>query len=216
MKCFLNHMNPMNQICFITDVRRDEDTYHVTYADGESLEFPVTEETTNLLESRLEKQVIKGYKKLNFLEHFQKDYFPIVATSILLQEVTTAFLLYHVFHSNESQASYYSSIVYGYVFLNVYLTLYKSKLDNKINVLSSDIEPLLDRMEYKEKLEKFISSVDAEESLGEDIYHRVCSAVEEGKNPFSLIEFNEDKFTGDEVFKIMSVISEDKGFRKKR
>lgn len=55
MKNFLNRVNPMNEICFITDVRCDENIYHVTYADGESLEFPVTDEITKLLESRLEK-----------------------------------------------------------------------------------------------------------------------------------------------------------------
>ena len=80
MKNFLNRVNPMNEICFITDVRCDENIYHVTYADGESLEFPVTDEITKLLESRLEKPV-------------------------LLQEVTSAFLVYHIFNSNENQAT---------------------------------------------------------------------------------------------------------------
>lgn len=221
MKNFLNRVNPMNEICFITDVRCDENIYHVTYADGESLEFPVTDEITKLLESRLEKQVMKGQKKLASLECFQKDYFPILATSVLLQEVTSAFLVYHIFNSNENQATLYSMTSCSYAFINTWLLLYKSKLDNKINALSSDIEPLLNKMGYKEKMTDFIHSPDAKTFLDEDMYHRLLSATEEGKNPFSLIKF--DDFTDCDISNFMSVLAEvnpsdslDKGFQKKK
>lgn len=194
MKYYFEQDDIVEMSQFIVKVERcdDEGCYHVFYANDLDSYMPLTDTSEEELESILEVQVIRGQSRLfDLLNEREKGVSinkflkvtPILSCAAgylqMLQYDDMNFLLPYMIGA------------FAFHKIGEKYMMYSNSRVLEIIKLSNDLDYFLKRIKYKYELADFVYHSPAVRDFYGEMpfrYQELCSMIDEGRNPFNLIE----------------------------
>ena len=188
----------------IVDVVRDEENevYHVVFADHSSMDYKIDDEITSILERNLQRQ-LNEVLSMRFHHRCCKK-----ISSACFDVFTTLM----IFSCVCDMTDIWPMGIVPSAFLGYLVSKDKDFLE-----LTDDARILAYRGRYKEEVVEYLSS-DSEAGNcfdNPDTYQKLCTMIDEGRNPFSLICANEVDVSEEEFDRLMEGIYQMKKVKRK-
>lgn len=184
MKYYLDKKDEDAKSMYIVSVVRDEGTYHVTYANGDSVDMQISEDTMVMLEETLKaqfNQVLARKDDIDNGDTIDKVFHVFLLISSLKLLLDSSNDIFRV--------GLYSMMMLG-VLGSAYI---RDKKYKKSLAEFDDVDEILYRLDHKEEVVAYLKNSNSARGSFDNIetYNKLCHMIDEGIDPFSFVNEEE-------------------------